>query len=235
MTPTSQLEIPIRRIFWVLVAGALALVALDWIPGLLQRFADVRVPAWVVRRVSLDGEANLPAWFSTMLLGAVSLTALLNHWLQPPARNLIRRGFWLVLGMAFAFLSLDEAAQLHELIDNRSHGQQKWVFYYAPVAAAFLLACVYYLVRLRRDRPALRNWILGGMLAYVSGALLAEYVSWLPSFPGSAADVEVVLEESLEMLGAILIWMGCLHELQHLHNALFARRRPLAAGSGSQA
>ena len=230
MVPGTRFEIPLRRIFWVLMACTLALVVLDAVPVLLRRLAGIELPPSIESRVQLNGEANIPTWFSTVLLFSVAATSLANHWLgaEPAGRNVVRRLFWLAFGIVFVYVSLDEAARFHELIDSESQYRLKWVFFYAPFAGIFLAACTYYLLWLRKDSPELTRWILGGLATYLAGGLLAEFVAYSLAMAGQltseALHVEMTLEETLEMSGTILLWMGCLHEFQSRLNRFLARR-----------
>lgn len=226
MAPKTQLHIPIRFLFTVLAGCVLALLILDSMPAVAERIRGRPIPAFAADRVYLSREANIPTWFSTVLLFSIAATAFANHRLEgggAPADRL-RRRFWLIVAIAFAYFSLDEAAQLHEMIDNLSRGAHKWVFFYAPFAAAFFLICVYYLIWVRRDDRQLQLWIVGGMAVYIGGGLGAEYISHISYFAPAMQHVEVLIEEGMEMIGASMVLMGCLHEFQGLFNARFSRR-----------
>src|SRR3982751_4790319 len=68
----------------------------------------------VVRLVWLDGECNIPSWFSSCLLLVCALLLALIAAAQRQ-RPKAWFGHWLALALIFGFLSLDETAQLHEL------------------------------------------------------------------------------------------------------------------------
>lgn len=62
----------------------------------------------------LNGEANIPAWFSAMgLLTASLLLALIASATRTTAGRYVRH--WWGLALVFAYVSLDEAASIHEL------------------------------------------------------------------------------------------------------------------------
>ena len=72
------------------------------------------------RLVSVGGENNIPTWYSTILLFSVSLSCLAIYFFE---HKVIRCDhswhlFWLGFGGVYCFLSLDEAARLHEIIDK---------------------------------------------------------------------------------------------------------------------
>jgi hypothetical protein len=152
-------------------------------------------------------EANLPTWYSTVLLFAVSLSSLGIYILSND--HLHSRKFWLIFSCVYCYLFIDEAACLHEIIDEVT--PIKWVFIYAPFAAVFFMICVHQL--LNSTDKTLRNLILGGLIVYALGGLIGESISYLFS---PLTPLTFVLEEGLEMLGSIIVLMGCLRELNRL-------------------
>lgn len=187
------------QLFVALVAAVVALVLLSLVtsdfPILYSRF-------------DLDSEATVPAWYSSALLLCVSLSAAILHLIQPhtASRPTIRL-FWLVFAGAYLFLSLDEAARIHEALEERL--RVKWIYLYSPLALIFLIYCATYLTRIE-TRPRVRRWILGGILVYGLGALAGEALLYFFYVP-SVEPLEVVVEESLEMIGTSMVLVGCLH------------------------
>lgn len=194
--------IPIRKLFLsqILIGGFL--IVMYVLSGGLS---------WdVFGKFNLDGEANIPSWYSTVLLFSVSLFSLAIYGLSH-AHSHTR--FWIYFGGVFCFLSLDEMVGIHEALEQTS--TVKWVFFYAPFVAAFFVACVYYLKKI--GQPVLRNWLLGGLVVYSLGGLVCETISYVYyPLPQLLQYLEFVLEEGFEMLGAIMVLTGCLHELDRL-------------------
>lgn len=159
-------------------------------------------------------EANIPTWYSTLLLGAVSLAAFLLffHHRKEQGSTKHERLFWFVLAAGFLFMSFDESACMHEMIDDFLGF--KWLYIYAPFAAVvFCLLAAYILIE-RKDRGHLRNWILLGILVYGFGGLfmeLVDHVFW--PLPHGFLEIENIVEEGGEMLGASMVLIGCLKEL----------------------
>ncbi len=58
-------------------------------------------------------EANLPTWFSAVLLLAAGALCAVIGWARR-AGGRAWAGRWMLLGIVFTCLSADEAAQLHE-------------------------------------------------------------------------------------------------------------------------
>jgi hypothetical protein len=169
-------------------------------------------------RFNLDQEANIPTWYSTVLLFLVSMCSLTIYFYGTTllSQSDRWRSFWILMSSVYCFLSLDEAARLHELIDK--HTSLKWVYVYAPFGAIFFLLCVFYLFSVRNNDRTLRIWLLGGLLLYATGGLFAEYYSYYfgPLSP-ILQQVEFVLEEGLEVLGTIMVLMACFTELNQLN------------------
>jgi hypothetical protein len=194
------MAIPIRKLFFLQLFIVLFLILMHFFPERLS---------WTIHdKFNLDGEANIPTWYSTVLLFSVSLSSLGIYKLSFDHAH--SRRFWLVFSCVYCFLSLDEAAGLHEVIDRTT--SVKWVFVYAPFAGAFFMICAYHLVK--SDNKTLRNWILSGLVVYVLGGLLGEFISYLfYPLPPLLQQLEFVLEEGFEMFGTIMVLMGCLQEL----------------------
>ena len=160
------------------------------------------------RLVNLDGEANLPSWWSSVLLVCVALIAAALAWADEDRR---RRPLWVVAAIAFLLLSMDEIAGLHERlgeeVGNDDTGGRVWVLILGPV---FLLAAVA-LVRLTRAlSPTQRLLAVGGVALYAL-ALLTEVVSvWSE---GARGSVGVFVEENAEIFASNLIIVGLLGAL----------------------
>lgn len=193
--------IPVRKLFFLLVSLAVFL--------LLMHFFSGKAPSTLHDRFDLDAEANIPTWFSTVLLFAISMSSLRISKLSSENRS--SRHFWLAFSFAYGWLSLDEAARFHEIIDLAL----KWVYLYAPLFGAFF---VFSVLHFRKSEcPPVRNWILGGLMVYALGGLGGELVSHvLNPLPYGLQQSEFVFEEGLEMLGSSLVLAGCLAKLNRL-------------------
>ncbi|MCK0165938.1 hypothetical protein MWU52_00085 [Jannaschia sp. S6380] len=204
---------------WVLVIVASYLVV-EWLDGECQEGPC----AAVSRFFDLDGEANLPAWFSSMIwLGAGALAALLSHSDVPDRRRW--RLHWIGIAVISVFLSLDEAALFHERFGSTLGGLvgaervlfYNWIFY--GLAMVALVALIYLPFLLRIDRGTALRMILAGIV-FVSGSLglemlgAASRVGAISLIEGRMWLVEITLEETLEMLGVILFIHALLFEFQ---------------------
>lgn len=153
-------------------------------------------------------EGNVPNWFSTILLFCIAANSFRIYQADSgeQSRNRINQLFWGVMSAAFLFLSLDEGAQLHEIFEDMQRA--KWIFVYAPFVILFIFLTYYYLYCESCDQ-SLKRWITWGLILYISGAFLFEVITYLlhPLTP-VLQEAEYVIEESFEMIGAILILVG---------------------------
>ena len=209
------MPIPIRKLFLFFSFCILFLIVMHFFPQKLS---------WTINnRFDLNTEANVPTWYSTVLLFSVSLFSIVIHFVR---KNLVKSNniwssFWLFLSCVYCFLSLDEASRLHEILDQST--SIKWVYVYAPFGAIFFVLCFFYFWVIRGDNKNLLKWFVGGLLLYAAGGLLSEFISYKYSLSPMWLQVEFVFEEGLEMLGTVMVLMGCCQELNDL-NALRKQR-----------
>ncbi|MFD0599432.1 hypothetical protein ACFQZ4_49820 [Catellatospora coxensis] len=70
--------------------------------------------AWWTTFVNVDKERNLPTWFSTTLL-MLTTYVLWEIAKDTRAKGDRDAGHWRMLSLVFAFLSMDEISQMHEM------------------------------------------------------------------------------------------------------------------------
>ena len=181
-------------------------------------------------QVHLATENVLAAWYSSMLLLAVSLAALIAYTLPRPADSpasprWLREG-WLVVAAVFAILSFDEIGSMHERIGvavtfGRPEGWG-WVYVLAlPIAAIGAYMAAFAWFEMQRVPLAFRLFAVGVAL-FVCNPILEQIEMALIRGEGAqqgtwqrlAHDVLLVLEEGiLEIfgtmcfLGGILVWV----------------------------
>ncbi len=201
---------------WLATAVAM-LVAIGVVGIFLPWFGHDRVFGLLVK-IRLNGEQNLPTYFSAMQLALASSILFLIALRRRAERARDARP-WLVLAIGFALMSMDEIVSLHEMLVNvsrRAFGiEGVSLFHFAWVIPALFLVAVLglYFIGFLRRLPARtrRLFILSGAM-FVGGAVGLEmlgglYHSTHPALPklGTdsrfAYDIFTVVEEGLELLG----------------------------------
>src|SRR5688572_27691230 len=136
-TMTLNLKLESRHIAWLLgtlIAIEVLIVSIYVATTLSSSPSQLRV------LFNLDDEANIPSWFSSVQLFSIGAVLLLAT--ASPLRNRDHvRGLLAVLGAGFIFLSMDEAAVIHEKVTTVlarvswtprfSGGHGIWIFVYA--------------------------------------------------------------------------------------------------------
>src|SRR5689334_13266364 len=100
-----------QRFVWFLVFVAFLLAMISF--GMQFRKYEIDINSKIYQKFDLDGERNIPSFFSMLLLmtSAVILymISIIKRKFQFPFRN-----HWLGLSLIFLFLSMDELISLHE-------------------------------------------------------------------------------------------------------------------------
>ncbi len=171
--------------------------------------------AWWTTFFNVDKEKNLPTWFSSalLMLAAYVLWEIANDVRANGEKYALH---WRALSGVFAFLSMDEVAQMHEmsrktgLVELGKASYLSWIVVAAPFVLVF---CVSYLRFLFRLPLRMRLLVAGGGVLFILGAVGMEIIG---AFVGrdvggnvgtGPAYVEYLLaasvEELFEMLGVI--------------------------------
>lgn len=175
---------------------------------------------WFLALLDVDQEDNLPSWFSTALL--LGTAGVLWHAGVRYARSRLRYArHWKLLAVIFAFLSLDEAAQIHEAGNAVGDGvsaaaavPRSWVLVAAPFVIVFALAYLRFLLHL----PRRVGWLVAAAgVGFVGGAIGMELLGALVGVPDDGTTslgylLAVAVEESLEMVSvAVFLYAVTLH------------------------
>ena len=153
---------------------------------------------WQIAIFDLDEEESFGTWFSAViLLFAALLMIFVAHSLRSQADNMYR--WWLILGLGFALMSVDEIVGLHELI-NTLNEDSVWTvggFYFVMISGICFLP---FLWHYRWRSSGL--FLVAGII-YVSGAVGVEHYSGT-DLNSLRYNMLTALEEGLEMAGIIL-------------------------------
>ena len=166
------------------------------------------------RLFDLNREANIPTLFSTALFLINCGLLFLAGKADRNSANPFVRYSWMMLGLVFLFLALDEGVGLHEMLMQfvRRHFNANGVFHFAWVIpyglATILLAFVTWPWFQKLDTRT--RWLFGSSAAlFVAGAIGMEMVNgrYLESIhlvEDLTYHSMIMLEESLETGGLIL-------------------------------
>ena len=145
----------------------------------------------------LDDEANLPSFFSALLLLFSSLLlGIITFCSKIEKRPYVRH--WMILALIFLFLSLDEASQFHEILGDF---YSSWTKPAIPIVLLFVLFYLRFFLHLPRKE---KSYFTLAFLLYLWGAVGFEILGE-PLYAHSVSYVvALTCEETLEMTGVIV-------------------------------
>ncbi|KOF19420.1 hypothetical protein AC244_11615 [Ensifer adhaerens] len=166
----------------------------------------------------LNRELNIPTWASSALIvmvgGACALVGLAER------QQGGRAWPWWGLGVVFAYMSMDEAAELHGLLANEKLALPGMTGAgFAWLVPGLILAAMVALAYLRwvlRQPTEVRNLFFVAGTVYVTGALGFEALGGLladPTYFNPAYLVASTIEETLEFLGMLIMLYAVLRRL----------------------
>jgi hypothetical protein len=220
-----RVHVPPVIVVFLLVDAALAVAYLaDYLCGQPYRPLSVFL--------DLGRENNLPTWYASVqwffIAVLLGLFALRNLTIARP-----RSWALALLPLVCLALSLDEVSEIHEWLGKMSDGLLAggragsalpqtgiWIFL---LGIPFVLLMGSLLVAVRayfgRAPDALRKIVLG-LAVMLAGAIGVEVLSNLVVPDSLAAALQVLSEESLEMLGATIVLWGAFEVLER-HGLVF--------------
>ena len=175
-------------------------------------FRDSRLAKYFLTVFYLDGEGNIPTFysfltllFSSLLLGVIAYAKNLDS--SPYKQH------WKILSFIFLYLSLDEVGQLHEKLTTPMRSMLNatgflyytWVLPIGFLVVIFLLSYTKFLFHLP---VSTRKLFVAATALYIGGAIGVELVgAYIFSANGMHPlfySIATTLEESLEMLGIVV-------------------------------
>ncbi len=200
---------------WPLTVVAVMLAASNLLLQYLTFIAQVhfRGLASLEAMFSLDREANLPSWFSSILL----LTIAALCWTiggDVRARRERRGRHWQLLAVVLTVLSLDEMVSFHERLNDPlkarlgTSGALEWAWVLVAIPAVLVLALLYLPWLRNLPRGTRYGLVLAGCV-YIGGALVLEMIGAYLFSHGGGLDylpyqIVATCEESMEMAGLII-------------------------------
>ena len=219
-----------------LLGGTLAtLVAIPILLGIVRLATGRDNLLGLVPMFDVTLETNVPTWFSGGLLVMASMLLMLiarNGQLGRPALLAGSRPVqWYGLALIFAYLSLDEIAQLHERTTApvRSLLGTEGVLYWAWVIPAMLVAVAIgalYSRFVMRLPPRTARWFVIAAVVYVGSATGGDILGGAIRMAQVEAGTErflhwlVSLVEETGEMGAIVLFIHVL--LRHVADAAFS-------------
>ena len=154
----------------------------------------------VLSPFDLDGEQNVPALFSALLLFACAALAL-----RLP-RSVAPRAVALTFSGVLVLASLDEATEIHEKLEQRL--DVDWQLLYIPVFVAAVVVWSLLVAGLRRNGFSL-TLVLASAGCWIASQAL-EALQWEDEGPARGYTWMMVVEETLEMTGSALLLVALL-------------------------
>jgi hypothetical protein len=218
--------VPLARHVAVALGGVTALVlAANPATRGYARLRRVHDPGYgddVPLLFDVNTEATVPTWYSAGLLLVVAAVCGVLAVVAWPVEGGGRRR-WVVLGLVFVGMSLDEGVALHERLgdwvsDTLDVGgtgalRHPWVVAGVVLAVALAVVAARALATLP---PRQRRWVALGLGLYVAGALGLEAASGVvldTAGNGLAYAAVTWAEEAAEMVGALVVCCGLLGAL----------------------
>jgi hypothetical protein len=212
---------PGRVALW-LFAMVAAIVAMHGITQTYRFVTDRDSVFGLVPLFNMYEEANLPTWFSSLNLFFAALLLYVNAQAARIAGEQWRK-HWLGLAGVFLFLSIDEAALLHEKIGAifkagiaAESMRSAWMYPFAAMVGVIGLIYVRFLLALPTFYRVM--FVLSAGL-FVGGAVGLEIIEakyvWVTRSELITFSVLVGIEEALEMSGIVLFIYTLLRLLQN--------------------
>lgn len=227
MEPMNETVIDPHRVVRRLLIGLLIAQALVLAGDLIFNFWDVFGHTSMRRIFNIAREQSVPTWFASLQAFGIAVTG----WAL--GRVTGRKG-WYWVGLFFLYISIDDAATIHERVgttlDDNLEGWSflanypsfAWQVVVAPVLAVGLFASALY-IWIRRPNPKSRLLVFVGLAAFA----VAQGIDFLEGiedlFLNWSEELEVTeysvghslrtTEEMLEMLGTLALWTPMLWQL----------------------
>lgn len=182
---------------------------------------------WFYELFSLDGEFNIPAWYSSFTLLFCSGLLKVITAMKTKDRYFV---YWKTLSWIFLYLSLDEAFSFHEILIIPSVRQslhlnpiffQTWVIPGAVLVGVFAFKYLKFLLHLPQKT---RYLFLIAAIVYVGGGLGMEMVGGLLRVDFGRRTlitlIGIIVEESLEMVGIVIFIYALLAYISSLRESI---------------
>ncbi len=205
-------EILTRSVLKWLLTITLILNGISFLGSGIEFLLGIKQTTPLVHLFHVEEEGNIPTYYSALLLlSSAILLAIISHFTHVQNKPYFKH--WLILSVIFFYLSVDDAAAIHELIipPLRNFFNTTGVLFYAwvivaiPLMALFFLAYVKFLRDLPRDTRIM--FIVSGALFVFGSAgldMAAGYVVTHNLWIHIIEPALMIAEELLENVGIVL-------------------------------
>lgn len=235
-----QIQLSVTGITRFLSIIAILLVMVSVIGQMISHLTDYDLAFGLIPLVYVNAELSIPTIFSVLLLFfcALLLAVIVTIKIY---QNETGRVYWGFLTAGFLFMTFDEGASIHELLDDpmrRLLGSQSpdflhfaWV---VPIGIVIIILGFFFISFLKDLPKTTRRMFVLAAVLYVSGAVGMEMLSGrYAASHGSDNFVFSMLataEEALEMIGIILFIYALLNYLEEQYQGLFLEFRKKSNG-----
>lgn len=181
----------------------------------IEKFRGDPVLWGLVPLLNMNAEMSVAAWYSTLLLIlSAALFAIAASIARQTGAPFARS--WTGLAVIFIYMSLDEAASIHELtiapLRERFEITEGWLYFpwVVPAAALVAIVALAYVPFLLRLPSNTRTGFIAAGTVFVGGALGVETISgWYGSTRGNDYIYQLIgaVEEVFEMAGIVVLLM----------------------------
>lgn len=229
----AHIHIPARGVSLVLAGIATLLGIVSVIGQMIKHLSNFDRAFGLIPLVYVNAELSIPTIFSVLLLFMCALllaliTVLTRKHSEPHSL------YWGILTAGFLFMTFDEGASIHELLDDPMRGllgsQSPGFLHFAWVVPVGILVVVmgFFFIRFLKSLPkSTRRLFIVASLLYVGGAVGMEMLGGnYASSHGSdnfGFSLLATVEESLEMGGTILFIHALLAYLEDRYRELVFR------------
>ena len=176
-----------------------------------ETFFGTQIGSDLIKKIDLNGEGNVPTWFSSGIL-LLSAFCLITIFLLKRKRKEPFAFHWIALAFIFIFLSIDETAQLHEWTVAHVHRFAnikftQYIGWVIPYSIVVVILGVIYLPFFLHLSNCAKVLFGGSGLVYISGALGMEVLTAAIGrvvLDGNLHFLFTATEEILEISGIIL-------------------------------
>jgi len=178
-------------------------------------------PFWgITRFIHLGSDNNFSAWYSSMILAVAGLIAY-ECWVYAKKKEIQGSLSLLLFASLLLFMSSDEVARFHEILgkyvaqyygisskDFAKHAS--WVWIGGPFIVVVFISFLFLLKKvLALVSSSIFYLAIGLSLIILGGVILESTINFLNHEELQWVwDIEIILEESLEMIGTIVIAYG---------------------------